>query len=131
MLVQIPVFVALFVVLRSAVELRFADFLWIHDLSGPENLLAGLLPSPIDALNILPIFMAATMFWQQKLTPTTTADPMQQKMMLWFMPIMMLVMFYKMPSALVLYWSTNQVIMIAQLMIQKKRTEMKEQQKTA
>ncbi len=131
MLVQIPVFVALFVVLRSAIELRFADFLWIRDLSGPENLLPGLLPNPIGALNILPIFMAATMFWQQKLTPTTTTDPMQQKMMLWFMPIMMLVMFYKMPSALVLYWSTNQVIMIAQLMIQKKRTALKEMRKTA
>ncbi len=125
MLVQIPVFVALFVVLRSAIELRFADFLWIRDLSEPENLLAGMFPPPIGALNLLPLFMAATMFWQQKLTPTTMADPMQQKMMLWFMPIMMLVMFYKMPSALVLYWSTNQVIMIAQLLIQKKRTELK------
>ena len=53
-------------------------------------------------------------------------DPMQQKLMLWFMPIMMLFMFYNMPSALVLYWSTNQVIMIAQLMIQKKRSALKQ-----
>jgi YidC/Oxa1 family membrane protein insertase len=131
MLIQIPVFIALFVVLRSAIELRFADFLWIRDLSEPENLLAGLLPYPVSALNILPVFMAATMFWQQKLTPMTTADPMQQKMMLWFMPIMMLVMFYHMPSALVLYWSTNQVIMIAQLMIQHKRSELKKRQQAA
>ncbi len=126
MLIQIPVFVALFVVLRSAIELRFADFLWIKDLSEPENLLAGVLPYP---LNLLPIFMAATMAWQQKLMPTP--DPTQQKMMLWFMPIMMLVMFYKMPSALVLYWSANQVIMIAQLVIQKKRTAMKAAQAKA
>ncbi len=120
MIIQIPVFVALFVVLRSAIELRFAPFLWIHDLSEPERLLAGVLPIP---LNILPIFMAVTMAWQQKLMPTT--DPNQQKIMLLFMPAMMLVMFYNMPSALVLYWSTNQCIMIAQMLIQKKRTAMK------
>lgn len=125
MLIQIPVFVALFVVLRSAIELRFADFLWIKDLSEPENLLADILPYP---LNILPIFMAATMVWQQKLMPTP--DPNQQKMMLFFMPVMMLVMFYNMPSALVLYWSANQVIMIAQLVIQKQRKAMKEAAKT-
>ncbi|MBU4199577.1 MAG: membrane protein insertase YidC [Verrucomicrobia bacterium] len=121
MLIQIPVFVALFVVLRSAIELRFANFLWISDLSEPENLLAGILPYP---LNILPIFMAVTMAWQQKLTPTS-GDPNQQKMMLIFMPVMMLVMFYKMPSALVLYWSANQVIMIAQMLIQKERMALK------
>ena len=62
---------------------------------------------------------------------TPAADATQQKMMLFFMPVMMLVMFYNMPSALVLYWSTNQVIMIAQLIIQKKRTAMKEALKTA
>ena len=116
MLVQIPVFVALFIVLRSAIELRFAGFLWISDLSEPERLLASILPIP---LNILPIFMAVTMAWQQKLTPT--GDPNQQKMMLFFMPAMMLFMFYNMPSALVLYWSANQCIMIVQMLLQKKR----------
>ena len=68
MLIQIPVFIALFVVLRSAIELRFARFLWIRDLSEPENLLAGVLPFGLS-LNILPVIMAATMAWQQKLTP--------------------------------------------------------------
>jgi YidC/Oxa1 family membrane protein insertase len=116
--VQIPVFIALFMVLRSAVELRFARFLWIRDLSEPEGLLAGLLPIPI---NILPVFMAATMAWQQKLTPSP-GDPAQQKMMLWIMPIMMLVLFYSMPSALLLYWSANQCMMIVQLMWHRKRT---------
>jgi len=117
MLIQIPVFIALFIVLRSAVELRFAPFLWINDLSAPERLLADILPIP---LNILPIFMAATQAWQQTLMPAT--DPNQQKMMLFFMPVMMLVMFYMMPSALVLYWSANQCIMIVQQLIQKKRS---------
>ncbi len=120
-LVQIPVFIALFVVLRSAIELRFAPFLWIKDLSSPENLFAGLLPFSI---NILPIFMAVTMAWQQKLTPTG-GDPAQQKMMM-FMPIMMLFFFYTFASGLVLYWSTNQCLMIAQLLMQKRRQAAKD-----
>ncbi|MCX6994089.1 MAG: membrane protein insertase YidC [Kiritimatiellaeota bacterium] len=126
MLIQIPVFIALFVVLRSAIELRFADFLWIKDLSEPERLIQFGFTIPLlgwDALNILPIFMAATQAWQQSMTPATDAS--QQKMLLFFMPVMMLVMFYNMPSALVLYWSTNTVIMIAQQLIQKKRAALK------
>ncbi|MBN1673274.1 MAG: membrane protein insertase YidC [Kiritimatiellae bacterium] len=123
MLIQIPVFIALFGVLRSAVELRFAPFLWIPDLSEPEGLLAGMLPGGFS-LNILPIFMSATMFIQQKLTPAA-GDPNQQKMMA-FMPLMMLFFFYNMPSALVLYWSTNQCLMIGQLLIQKRRKAAKE-----
>lgn len=115
MLIQIPVFIALFTVLRSAVELRFAPFLWIRDLSEPEGLLAGVLPLP---LNILPLFMAATMFWQQKLTPTA-GDPQQQKVMM-FMPLFMLVLLYNMPSALVLYWSVSQCLSILQLVLQKR-----------
>ncbi len=118
-LVQIPVFIALYTVLRSAVELRFASFLWIADLSEPENLLAGLLPSPIHSLNILPLFMAATMVWQTSLTPTM-GDPAQQKMMMWMMPAMMLFMFYPMPSGLVLYWTVSQMLSIAQLLWQRR-----------
>ena len=112
MLIQIPVFIALFVVLRSAIELRFAPFLWIKDLSQPENLLAGVLPIP---LNILPLVMAGTMVWQQRLTPSA-GDPNQRKMMM-FMPVMMLVLFYKFAAGLVLYWTTNQCLMIIQQLI--------------
>ena len=119
MLIQIPVFIALFTVLRSAVELRFAPFLWIADLSEPENLLPGLLPL-VPALNILPFFMAGTMLLQSKLTPAM-GDPAQQKMMMWMMPAMMLFMFYSMPSALVLYWTVSQVLAIVQLLGQKRR----------
>ncbi|NLF23121.1 MAG: membrane protein insertase YidC [Lentisphaerae bacterium] len=119
MLIQIPVFIALFTVLRSAVELRFAPFLWIVDLSEPENLLAGVLPL-VPALNILPFFMAGTMLLQSRLTPAM-GDPAQQKMMMWMMPGMMLVMFYSMPSALVLYWTVSQVLAIAQLLWQKRK----------
>ena len=117
MLLQIPVFIALFVVLRSAVELRFSKFLWIRDLSEPENLFAGMIPV-VGSLNILPILMAVTMVWQQKLTPSA-GDPQQQKMMAIMMPIMMLFFFYTMPSGLVLYWTISQVIAIAQMLIKK------------
>jgi len=71
--------------------------------------------------------MAATQAWQQSMTPAT--DAAQQKMLLYLMPGMMLVMFYTMPSALVLYWSTNTVIMIAQQLIQKNRAALKKMQK--
>jgi YidC/Oxa1 family membrane protein insertase len=123
MFIQIPVFIALFSVLRSAIELRFSKFLWIKDLSEPENLFAGAIPF-IGSLNILPILMAVTMMWQQKLTPTAAATPeqqQQQKMMQVMMPLMMLFFFYTMPSGLVLYWTTSQVIMIGQMLIRKKK----------
>jgi len=116
MLIQIPVFFALFSVLRSAVELRFASFLWVKDLSAAENLLVGISPIPI---NLLPILMTVTQIWQQKLTPAA-GDPAQQKMMMWMMPIMMLMFLYSMPAALVLYWTANQVMMIVQLYWQRR-----------
>jgi len=121
MLIQIPVFIALFVVLRSAIELRFASFLWIKDLSEAENLFPFGYSLPLlgwSAINILPILMAATMFWQQKLTPST-GDAQQQKIMM-FMPVMMLFFFYNFAAGLSLYWTTNQVLMIVQLYWQRK-----------
>ncbi len=114
MLIQIPVFFALFVVLRGAIELRFSSFLWIADLSTPENLFKNVLPF---GLNILPLFMGVTMWLQQKMTPTS--DPQQQKMMM-MMPVLFTFMFYSFPSGLSLYWSTNQVMMIVQLAWMKK-----------
>ncbi len=116
MLVQIPVFIALFTVLRNAIELRYAGFLWISDLSTAENLFAGSIPL-VGALNILPLLMSLSMIWQQKLTPQAATTPeqiQQQKMMMFMMPIMMLFFFYKMPSGLVLYWTTSNLLMIAQ-----------------
>lgn len=117
MFVQIPVFIALFTVLRNAIELRYSGFLWIADLSQPENLFAGHVPF-IGSLNILPILMSVSMIFQQKLsspgTATTPEQQQQQKMMMFMMPIMMLFFFYSMPSGLVLYWTTSNLLMIAQ-----------------
>jgi YidC/Oxa1 family membrane protein insertase len=117
MFVQIPVFIALFTVLRNAIELRYAGFLWIADLSSPENLLMGKVPV-IGSLNILPVIMSISMIWQQKLSSpgvaSTPEQAQQQKMMMIMMPIMMLFFFYSMPSGLVLYWTTSNLLMIAQ-----------------
>jgi len=112
-LVQLPVLFALFVVLRGAIELRFASFLWIRDLSEPENLLQGVLPFGLS-LNPLPLVMTALQVWQTKLTPSA-GDPAQQKMFL-YMPVLMLFFFYSFPSGLVLYWTVNQALMIGQLL---------------
>ena len=100
-LIQMPVFMALYSVVLASVELRNATWLgWIVDLSTPDPYL------------VLPILMAVTMFIQTKLNPAP-ADPMQAKMML-FMPLVFSVMFFFFPSGLVLYWVVNNVLTIAQ-----------------
>ena len=100
-LVQIPVFIALYNVLLSSVEMRNAPWaLWITDLSS------------LDPYFILPLIMTATTLLQTALNPTPP-DPMQAKMM-WFMPLIFSVMFFFFPSGLVLYWITNNVLSIAQ-----------------
>jgi YidC/Oxa1 family membrane protein insertase len=100
-MVQIPVFIALYWVLLSSVEMRNAPWaLWIHDLSSP------------DPYFILPIFMTLTTLLQTALNPAPP-DPMQAKLM-WFMPLIFSVMFFFFPAGLVLYWITNNVLSIAQ-----------------
>jgi len=100
-MVQIPVFIALYWVLLSSVEMRNAPWaLWIHDLSSP------------DPYYILPVVMTLTTLLQTALNPAPP-DPMQAKMM-WFMPLAFSVMFFFFPSGLVLYWITNNVLSIAQ-----------------
>ena len=111
MLVQIPVFIALFTVLRSAVELRYAPFLWISDLSEPEALFASWFP--FGGLNILPLAMAALTVLQSAFTPSS-GDNRQQRMMMIMMPLMMLFFFYNFPSALSLYWMLSTAFGVAQ-----------------
>jgi len=101
MLIQIPVFIALYWVLLSSVEMRHAPWVgWITDLSAP------------DPFYILPIVMTLTTVVQTALNPIPP-DPMQAKMM-WIMPLAFSVMFFFFPSGLVLYWITNNVLTIAQ-----------------
>jgi len=122
MLIQIPVFIALFNVLRSAVELRYAPFLWIGDLSEPEALFASWFP--FGGLNILPILMAVSTGLQSAFTPST-GDKSQQRMMMVFMPAMMLFMFYSFPSALSLYWFLSNLFSIVQMWIIRRQTAAK------
>jgi YidC/Oxa1 family membrane protein insertase len=127
LLIQIPVFIALFVVLRSAIELRFAPFLWIKDLSEPENLFANVLPF---SLNVLPLLMAGTMFLQMKLTPAT-GDPAQQKIMMFMMPGMMLFFLYTYPAGLALYWTTQNLLMIIQQLMNQRDVKLHPQEAAA
>jgi YidC/Oxa1 family membrane protein insertase len=112
MLVQIPIFIAFYKMLMVSFELRGADFLWINDLARPDTIVRlGGFP-----LNILPILNGASMYWQQKLTPT---DP-SQKMFKYLMPVMITVFFYNLPSGLILYWLiTTLVTVLQQYQVQK------------
>jgi YidC/Oxa1 family membrane protein insertase len=101
-LVQIPVFIALYWVLLSAVELRYAPWLgWIRDLSAP------------DPWFVLPVIYAITAYLQVKLSPTPITDPMQAKIMQ-IMPVAFSVLFIFFPSGLVLYWLVNNTLQIGQ-----------------
>ena len=110
MLIQIPVFFALYQVLLGAIELRHAPFmLWIADLSAK------------DPYYITPIIMGATMFIQQKMTPTNM-DPNQAKIML-MMPVVFTFLFLNFPSGLVLYWMVNNLLTILQQYLIKRQPD--------
>lgn len=124
MIIQIPVFFALFRILGTSIELRHAPFmLWINDLSAPDRLFhfPFSIPfmSPPYGIPVLTLFMGASMFIQQKMTPSP-GDPSQAKVMM-FLPIIFTVMFINFPSGLVLYWLTNNILSIAQQYRIKKR----------
>ncbi|MCR9387541.1 membrane protein insertase YidC [Vibrio metoecus] len=99
---QMPIFIALYWALMESVELRHSPFFgWIHDLSAQ------------DPYYILPLLMGASMFVIQKMSPTTVTDPMQQKIMT-FMPVMFTFFFLWFPSGLVLYWLVSNIVTLIQ-----------------
>jgi YidC/Oxa1 family membrane protein insertase len=101
-LLQMPIFIALYWALMESVELRHSPFFgWIHDLSAQ------------DPYFILPLLMGASMFMIQKMSPTTVTDPMQQKIMT-FMPVMFTFFFLWFPSGLVLYWLVSNIVTLIQ-----------------
>ncbi|MBI5606738.1 MAG: membrane protein insertase YidC [Deltaproteobacteria bacterium] len=114
MVIQIPVFFALYSLLGYAIELRHAPFfLWINDLSAPDRLPIGIqIPYVGNGIPVLTLLMGASMFIQQKMTPTT-GDPTQAKMML-FLPVVFTFMFINFAAGLVLYWLVNNVLSIGQ-----------------
>jgi len=116
MVLQIPVFFALYQVLIRSVALKGARFLWIKDLSEPDRLMMLPVSLPVlgNEINILPILMAIGMFMQQKITMKSTGgeSAQQQKMMMIIMPVMFGFIFYRMPAGLVLYWFINSSLML-------------------
>jgi YidC/Oxa1 family membrane protein insertase len=113
MVLQIPVFFALYKVLLQSIELRHAPFmLWITDLSAPDRLYMGFDLPYLGGLPVLTLLMGASMFFQQKLSPTT-ADPTQAKIMM-FLPVVFTFMFLNFASGLVLYWFVNNLLSILQ-----------------
>lgn len=109
-LIQMPIFLGLFYMLRSAAELRYEPFLWVADLSQPDTLfeIAGF------PINLLPLIMGVTMFFQMSMMPVSpTADPMQQKIFK-FLPFIFLIFLYTFSAGLVLYWTVQNILTIVQ-----------------
>jgi len=111
-LIQMPVFIGFFYMIRSAIELRGAPFLWVSDLSRSDTLF--LIPGVNFPFNLLPLIMGATMLWQARLTPPSPGmDPAQAKMMR-YMPLMFMVFLYNFSAGLTLYWTVQNLLSIVQ-----------------
>jgi YidC/Oxa1 family membrane protein insertase len=114
--IQLPIFFGLFYMLRSAAELRFANFFWIRDLSAADTI-ARLGHFPI---NPLPMVMGITQFIQMRTVPTTAQSP-SQKWLFRLMPLLILFFCYSFPSGLILYWTVQNVLSIFQQAIIQRR----------
>jgi YidC/Oxa1 family membrane protein insertase len=116
LLIQLPVFVALYDVFLHSIDLRHSSFLWINDLSEPEHLFD--IPGIGIPFRILPLVMGVSWFISQKMTPMTPtagSENMQLQMkMMQFMPIIFTVMFWGLPSGLILYWTVSNILSIGQ-----------------
>ena len=121
-LITIPFFIGFFTMLQSASELRFASFLWAHDLSAPDTIYSfGVVTLPLLGLthlnlNIMPLLMGSTTIIQMRLTPTPTTDNAQATMMK-VMPWMMMIFFYSFAAGLALYSTINGLFTIGQQLI--------------
>lgn len=110
MILQLPLWWALFNVFRTTIQLRGAPFLWIPDLSQPDTF-------PTEFIAILPVVMALTMFWQQKLT---VKDP-KQKMLVYLMPLIFFFFFKSFPAGLVLYWTVFNLLSIVEIYLTRRQ----------
>ncbi|MCA9395777.1 MAG: membrane protein insertase YidC, partial [Candidatus Omnitrophica bacterium] len=119
MIVQMPIFISLYVALSKSIDLLNAKFLWIKDLASPDVVpLPFSLPLFGDTIHVLPLIMVVAMVMQQKISMASMpqADPtmaQQQKMMMTIMPVFFGFIFYPMPSGLVIYWLTNTIVTTA------------------
>jgi YidC/Oxa1 family membrane protein insertase len=120
-LIQMPVFIGFFYMIRSAIELRGASFLWVADLSKPDTLF--LIPGVNFPFNLLPLIMGATMLWQAHLTPPSPGmDPAQARMMR-YMPLIFMVFLYNFSAGLTLYWTVQNLLSILQTKLIRKLPE--------
>lgn len=125
MLLQMPVFLALYVVFAESVELRGKSFLWMNDLSAPDALIHWGVALPLigASFNLLPILMGITNFIQMKIMQMPAQDEMQQKIqtqMMYMMPIIFTFFLYHLPSGLILYWIVSNCISILQSLLTKR-----------
>jgi YidC/Oxa1 family membrane protein insertase len=111
-LVQMPVFFGFFFMIRSAIELRGAPFLWVGDLSSPDTLF--IIPGINFPFNLLPLVMGVTMLWQAHLTPPSPGMDQAQAKMMRYMPLMFLVFLYNYSAGLTLYWTVQNLLSIVQ-----------------
>jgi YidC/Oxa1 family membrane protein insertase len=121
MVLQMPVFIGFFYMIRSAIELRGASFLWVPDLSRPDTLF--IIPGLNFPFNFLPLLMGGTMLWQAHLQPPSPGmDPVQQKLMR-YMPLMFMVFLYNYSAGLALYWTVNNLLTILQTRLTRAQAE--------
>jgi len=117
MMIQIPIFFGLFKMLGQAVELRNAQFFWVHDLSQPDTV--GYLPVLDWPINIIPLCMAATQIWLMAMTPKT-GDATQRRVMM-FTPLIFLFICYNFAAALALYYTAQNLFSIVQFYYNKRQ----------
>ena len=128
MVIQMPVFLGFYTMIRNAIELRGAHFLWVADLSKPDTLfmIHGLTFIPFISVpgvglpfNLMPLLMGGAMLWQSHLQPASPGmDPTQQKMMRW-MPAIFILFLYNFSSGLALYWTVNNLLTVLQTKLTK------------
>jgi YidC/Oxa1 family membrane protein insertase len=127
MLLQMPIFFALYALLAQAVEIRGQSFWWIQDLAQPDRLIPfGGFVLPIvgwTALNILPILMAVTQYFTSKLMTSNVSDPTQRQIMA-LMPIFFVFILYNMPAGLMLYWTVQNIWQIGHTVLTKRYVAM-------
>ncbi len=104
LLIQMPFFFALYRAITISIDFRQASFLWLPDLSAA------------DPYHLLPVMMAASMLVLQLVTPAPAADPLQRKMMAFFLPVFMLYMLWSAPAGLLVYWFVGNIVLYSQQM---------------
>jgi YidC/Oxa1 family membrane protein insertase len=117
MAIQMPVFIGFFTMIRSAIELRGAHFLWVADLSKPDTLF--MIPAINFPFNLLPLLMGGSMLWQSHLTPPSPGMDQAQAKMMRYLPLIFLVFLYSYSSGLTLYWTVNNLLTILQTKLTK------------